>query len=230
MTLCSLHEIILPITEQGFGIEVEAPTHRITVVHPGGPAHSAGMMVGDMIMALGPTVVTDIQWSPGPDEGTFYTSGDFNAIIPATEALPQGATEVSFKVLRPFDEKDFAAAPAPVITKEEIAAAEAEIAQIEAAQAAPSSAPYPTSGTVTRDPYHEARLHYPWATEMKTHDGAVKNKYNMVHGTVLQPLQAVVSTHEAQQRKMAFAANGRVSGAVGMTHGASGLGYKAFGK
>eukprot|EP00966_Prymnesium_polylepis_P300829 6951406-Prymnesium_polylepis.1 len=81
---------------------------------------------------------------------------------------------------------------------------------------------------MTRDPYTEARLHYPWATEMKTHDGVVKTKYNMMRGTVLQPLQSVVSSREAEQRKMAFAANARVSGGVGMTHGASGVGYKAY--
>ena len=38
-----------------------------------------------------------------------------------------------------------------------------------------------------------AQVHamYPWATQIATADGAMKNKYNLAQGTTLQPLQAV---------------------------------------
>ena len=78
------------------------------------------------------------------------------------------------------------------------------------------------------DPYAEARLHYQWATDISTHDGIIKTKYNMIRGTTLQPLQPVLASKEATQRKMAFAANAKVSGSVGKAHGASGMGASIF--
>ena len=38
-----------------------------------------------------------------------------------------------------------------------------------------------------------AQVHamYPWATQIATADGAMKNKYNLAQGTTLQPLQSV---------------------------------------
>lgn len=46
-------------------------------------------------------------------------------------------------------------------------------------------------GDAMHDPYAEARYHYPWATEISTHEGEVKTKYNMIRGTILQPLKSV---------------------------------------
>ena len=39
-----------------------------------------------------------------------------------------------------------------------------------------------------------AQVHamYPWATQIATADGAMKNKYNLAQGTTLQPLQTHV--------------------------------------
>lgn len=124
------------------------------------------------------------------------------------------------------------------------------------------------------DPTREALHHYPWAVEINTHDGKVMTKYNMVRGTVLQPMQVVRSasllakvapslqscrvrlgpipasplrhgchhtdqrmsplafqlspSREAEQRKLAYAANGRLTGSVGLSHGASGMASTVF--
>ena len=56
--ICQLHEIRLPLTDAGFGIQVEAQTHQVTEVSPSGVAHRAGMQVYDVIMAVESTVVT----------------------------------------------------------------------------------------------------------------------------------------------------------------------------
>ena len=59
--LCQLHEIRLPLSDAGFGIQVEAQTHQVTEVSPSGAAHSAGMQVYDVIMAVESMVVTGEQ-------------------------------------------------------------------------------------------------------------------------------------------------------------------------
>jgi hypothetical protein len=52
-----------------------------------------------------------------------------------------------------------------------------------------------------------AQVHamYPWATQISTADGGMKNKYNLAQGTTLQPLQPL--DPDATMRKAAaFAA------------------------
>lgn len=58
MALHLLLDVQLPVSPDGFGIEVEAETHRIISVLPGSVAHDVGLMVGDLIMTVESSTVT----------------------------------------------------------------------------------------------------------------------------------------------------------------------------
>jgi len=224
MALCRLHEVLMPAGEGGFGIEVEAETHRVTSVWPGGIAYHAGIMAGDIIMAVDEAAVTDVPWEAGVEAGTFRI-GAPSAVIPVTEVMAPGAPEFNFKVLRPLEEAE----GAPTAPAQDYETVESQPVYEDPVPSFQEPSPGEAGPSTARDPYAEARFHYPWATEIRTQDGDVKTKYNMVRGTVLQPLQTVTPSRETEQRKLAFAANGRMSGAVGRTHGASGLVHTVFG-
>ena len=49
---------------------------------------------------------------------------------------------------------------------------------------------------------------YPWATQISTADGGMKNKYNLAQGTTLQPLQPLqpLDPDATMRKAAAFAA------------------------
>ena len=55
-----------------------------------------------------------------------------------------------------------------------------------------------------------AQVHamYPWATQIPTADGGMKNKYNLAQGTTLQPLQPLqpLDPDATMRKAAAFAA------------------------
>lgn len=161
-----------------------------------------------------------IEWSPGPDEGT-VVCGPPTATLPAGAAIDLTKPAVQFCVLR--HEGRFAEDPqAEVLRRLESAdgSAEQRFRERGVGAALTTARLEPELDMAQSD--MNPHTHYPWAVEMKTSDGVFKTKYNVSHGTVLQPLPQVEPSLTALERKRAFAANPRVSASVGPSHGASG--------
>jgi len=244
--LCRLLDVRVPFNaSEGFGMMVDGASQVITEIKVDGAAARAGVQEGDVIMTVDNTVVTDASWMATNEEGVFLC-GAPTAIMPASQAVNPEAEVAAFKLLRPLVEGEMAkpqldqAGEAAVMARLEAAeaaakekaqsealrraAAEQDAAEREEAARLEEARAYAEASAPSRDPYAEARAHYPWATEILTADDQVKTKYNMVRGTVLQPLPQVVVSKDAARLKREIFSNPRMSASVGVTHGASGSG------
>ena len=198
-------EVIVPNISEGLGLMLTGESNMVGDMHPEGPGAQGGLMVGDVIMAIDDRVVTSVDWRPSEDAGVVLCK-EPHALEPAGLALDRTKPSVTLKVLRPVELRREETAPPSLA--EEIAASRGHVPvgqEVPSPQRPPAQPPMyvatqpPAYVAEQRPPTAQeraqmtAQVHamYPWATQIATADGAMKNKYNLAQGTTLQPLQAV---------------------------------------
>ena len=197
---------------EGLGLMLTGDTNMVADIHPEGAGAKGGMMVGDIILAVDDRVVTSVDWRPSDDEGLVVCRAPF-ALEPAGLALDPTKPAVSLKVLRPVEARQ-AEERAPPSLAEEMAAARASVPQEppspqrRPAQQAHVAEQRPPTAQERERMTAQVHAMYPWATQIATADGGMKNKYNLAQGTSLQPLQQLqpLDPDATMRKTAAFAA------------------------
>jgi len=206
-------ELIVANTGEGLGLMLTADSNMVADIHPEGPGARGGVMVGDVILAVDDRVVTSIDWRPSDDEGVVVCREPY-ALEPAGLALDPTKPAVSLKVLRQVDLRQEEMAPPSLA--EEMAAARGhvpvgqEVPSPQRPPAQPAHVAEQRPPTAQERAQMTAQVHamYPWATQIPTADGGMKNKYNLAQGTTLQPLQPLqpLDPDATMRKTAAFAA------------------------
>jgi hypothetical protein len=205
--------VIVANTAEGLGLMLTGESNMVADIHPEGPGAQGGMMVGDVILAVDDQVVTSVDWRPSEDEGVVLCK-EPHALEPAGLALDRTKPSVSLKVLRPVELRQEETAPPSLA--EEMAAARGHVPVGQEVPSPQRPSAQPTYVAEQRPPTAQeraqmtAQVHamYPWATQIPTADGGMKNKYNLAQGTTLQPLQPLqpLDPDATMRKAAAFAA------------------------
>lgn len=197
-------EVLVPNSGHGLGLLLDN-LNIVADLQPDGNAAQAGLLPGDVILAVDSELVTSVDWRPSAAEGVVICAAP-TAVRPAASALDPSKPVVSLKVLRPCE-------PLPEMEPEpEPEPAAPPVQQPPAAYEPPPQQPEPP---VERPPAMAETIdpltHYPWATEIHTAEGQLKSKYNIARGTALRPLQPIQASHAATMRKTQAFANAKPS-------------------
>ena len=193
--LCCVQQTQIHKDQNGsLGVIIDAASNRIEQVHPGSPAASAGLFEGDLVIAIDEQIITDFQWSAGPEEGTMIVAVNSpNSVVAASAAINPARPAHVFQVLRPIFEQQEAAVPPPqqqYVPPPPMA----EPPQYHQAQYSPPP---------SEPPQENPLAHYPWATHISTSNDGLKAKYNIKQGTTLVPMPDVRASFESKGRKEA---------------------------
>ena len=205
----------------GFGMILDSSNNSISSLADDGIAMKSGMQVGDLIVSIDGTTITEFDGQPGPVGGTVLCTSEPQSMAAAAEAIAPNVPTHAFRLLRLIDPSSIPESPlnSPSYQSQDEAVAPPRQPPPQP-QHIPQQAPqvyvHPDR-PMSQDPL----AHYPWATEivLPDHsfgasggrgDSAIKLKYNIAPGSALPPLPQVVPSHETEMRKTMF--SGRSTG------------------
>jgi len=166
--LASPIEVLVPnIDGVSLGVVVEGSNNAVHDLEEDGVAMRAGLRIGDLILELDGTLITECDKQPGPVDGTLLVTSEPQSIHGAHAALDPLANPHRFMVLRLTDPESITASPP-------VSAAAAQ--QYEPPRQPSAPPPQPATSAAQPQPYD-------WETQIAVPDAAgqpvVKNKYNI---------------------------------------------------
>lgn len=186
----------------GLGMIVDGSNNSIQDLAENGPAALAGVALGDLLVSLDGTTITDFEGHDGPVEGTVMVTGQPTSIMGAHAALDGTRPTHQLLLLRAVDPSS--------VGEHEIIRPPEPMAAPSPPNSHPPSYSHPPPSQQQSTPQHPLE-HYPWATAIQLPDatfgraaGDVKTKYNLAVGTMLPPMQQIQTNSDSYHRKAQF--------------------------